>query len=238
MSKRIITITGGFIVLCFVGYSILQLSKSRTFQLFGELIYRADTSKKVVALTFDDAPSAHTTEILKILKEKNIVATFYVIGQSIEKYPSQTSDIVKDGHELGNHSYSHKRFILKSQSFIQGEIEVTNKLIRTAGYSGEITFRPPNGKKLFGLPWYLSKSNIKTIMWDVEPDTYHPGDTENITKFTLANVKPGSIILIHPFCTDVCLADREALHEIIDALKIDGYSFVTISDMLKYNGKR
>jgi chitin deacetylase len=121
-----------------------RLSKSTTFQFFGEIINRVDTNQKVVALTLDDAPKEYSSdEVLKILAEKNIKATFYVTGKSMEKYPEETKRIVENGHELGNHSFSHERFFFKTQSYIQDEIEKTNQLIRGAGYVGEITFRPP-----------------------------------------------------------------------------------------------
>jgi chitin deacetylase len=134
--------------------------------------------------------------------------------------------------EIGNHSYSHQRFLLKSQSFIDAEVQKTNKLMRELGYQGDLTFRPPNGKKLLGLPWYLKRNNIQTIMWDVEPDTYYT-DKEGIVRYTLEQTKPGSIILMHPFC-DACSADREALPVIIDELKAKGYTFVTVNELLKH----
>lgn len=219
-----------FVLILILGYSLYLISKSRTFQFFGGLTARVNTDQKVVALTFDDAPSPYVKEVLGILKEKQIKATFYEIGQNIEKYPVEAKLIVDAGMEVGNHSYSHQRLLLKTQSFIDTEIQKTNNLIRNSGYNGEITFRPPNGKKLFGLPWYLSKHNIKTIMWDVEPDTYAPND---LTGYTINNVKPGSIILIHPFC-DACSKDREVIGKIIDELKSKGYKFVTISELLTF----
>ena len=85
--------------------------------------------------------------------------------------------IVAAGHEVGNHSYSHVRMLLVTPSFVQQEIEKTDRLIRAAGYDREINFRPPYGKKLFALPWYLSKTGRKTITWDVEPDS-NPKITE------------------------------------------------------------
>ncbi|MFA6170899.1 MAG: polysaccharide deacetylase family protein [Patescibacteria group bacterium] len=221
-------------VLAITAYGLFELSKSRTFQFFGRLASHADTDKKVVALTFDDAPTEYTDEVLKILRENNVQATFYAIGQSLEKFPNQAKEIVRQGSELGNHSYSHRRLILKSQAFIKSEIEKTNQLIRDSGYQGEITFRPPNGKKLLGLPRYLNENNIKTIMWDIEPDTNYSGNAELITKNTLLNAKPGSIILLHPFCEKECAADREALPKIISGLKEKGYVFATISELLKY----
>lgn len=220
------------VLLVVMSKGLFEVSKMRNFQFFGELVSRVETTEKVVALTFDDGPSENIEEILKVLDEKKAPATFYVMGANMEKYPEQAKELVEKGHELGNHSYSHQRFLGKSQEFIAEEIESTNQLIRDAGYTGEITFRPPNGKKLFGLPWYLSKHHIKTIMWDVEPDTYYQGNAEAIVMYTLKTVQPGSIILMHPFCGEACLADRQALPEIIDELKQQGYTFVTIQQLL------
>lgn len=229
----------GGVVLLFVFVLIGGLyvtSKSRSFQFFGIIVDRVETDKKVIALTFDDAPSEYTEDVLAILREKKSKATFFCVGQSLEKFPMQAREIVQQGNELGNHSYSHHRMVLKSRAFIANEIEKTNELIRTAGYAGEITFRPPNGKKLFGLPWYLEKNNIRTVMWDIEPDTYHQGNVNSIVRYTLDKVRPGSIILLHPFCGKECEADREALPLIIDSLIDEGYEFVTVSDLLKeYN---
>jgi peptidoglycan/xylan/chitin deacetylase (PgdA/CDA1 family) len=219
------------LILIVVGYIFFLLSNSRTFQFFGGLINRVNTDKKVVALTFDDAPSSHTEEVLSILKEKGVRATFYEIGKAIEQYPTEAKSISDAGMEVGNHSYSHSRFLFKSQSFIDSEIQKTNQLIRDSGYQGEITFRPPYGKKLFGLPWYLYNHNIKTIMWDVEPDTYASGNADLIVNYTLENAKPGSIILLHPFC-DSCANGRDAIGKIIDGLEKEGYKFVTVSELI------
>ncbi len=222
---------------CFLGYSLFRISKSSTFQFFGEIIPRVTTDQKVVALTFDDAPTSYSDEVLEILAEKNIKATFYVIGQSLEKYPQEGKNIIQAGHELGNHSYSHQRFLLKSMSFIDSEIQKTNQLIKDTGYQGEITFRPPYGKKLFALPWYLRQHKIKTITWDVDPDAYamslQKGEkTDFLVNYTLEHTKPGSIVLLHPFCQS-CESEREAIGQIINRLQEKGYEFITISELLK-----
>ncbi len=218
------------VVILLVGF--FKISKSRTFQFFDGLTNRVATVEKVVALTFDDAPSSVSNDVLTLLRQKNVQATFYAIGSNIEKYPEEAKAIVRAGHELGNHSYSHPRFLLVSSKKIKNEIETTNELIRSAGFEGEITFRPPYGKKLFGLPRYLAKNDIRTVMWDVEPDTYFPNDAEEMVRHTLQNVRPGSIILLHPFCGDGCKAARAALPAIIDGLKERGYRFVTVGQLL------
>lgn len=231
-NRRLWIILGPLVVLLVVCFGLFKISKSRNFQFFGGLTSRIETDQKVVALTFDDAPTARTDEVLEILKQKDTRATFFAIGKAMEENPDQAKKIVEDGNQLANHSYSHQRFLLKSMSFTKNEIEKTNKLIRSAGYSGEIVFRPPNGKKLFILPWYLRQSKIKTMMWNVEPDTYVAGDTQKIVEYTLENTKPGSIILIHPFCESDCAADREALPQIIDGLRDRGYTFMTVNELI------
>jgi chitin deacetylase len=237
MKKRVII--GVVFSLLLIFYGTFLLSKSRSFQFFGGITNRINTSQKVVALTFDDAPLLTSNEVLEVLKQKRVKATFYVIGQNIEKYPQEAKAIVDAGMEIGNHSYSHKRFLFKSLSFIESEVQKTNTLIRNIGYSGEITFRPPNGKKLFGLPWYLNQHNIKTITWDVEPDTYASNMPEGnekvdfLVSYTLKHTKPGSIILLHPLCV-TCTSDREALGRIIDGLQSQGYLFTTVSELLSY----
>jgi chitin deacetylase len=233
--KVIITSCTLILLLLITAYSLFQISKSRTFQFFGEIVPRVETNQKVVALTFDDGPTEYTREVLNTLKEKNIKATFFVMGSELEKRPQIGEAIAMAGHELGNHSYSHQRMWFRSQSFIANEIEKTNTLIRNTGYKGDIYFRPPYSKKLFGLPWYLSQHNIKTIMVDVEPDTYG-SESDFLVKYTLENTKPGSIILLHPNCV-TCTGQREAIGKIIEDLQAKGYQFVTVSELLTYKDK-
>lgn len=231
--KFIFIIAAVFLLIIFISFAGYKLSKSRTFQLFGDLTSRVETSNKIVALTFDDAPTSYTHDVLKILKSKDVSATFYIVGKELATQPNTGKEITDAGHELGNHSYSHNTLIFKTPSSIISELSETNKLIRETGYKGDITFRPPYGKKLFILPWILKQNDIQTIMWDVEPDTYFTGNTNGIVSHTVKNVRPGSIIIMHPFCESRCQADREALPLIIDELQSNGYKFVTVSDLLK-----
>jgi peptidoglycan/xylan/chitin deacetylase (PgdA/CDA1 family) len=233
--KLFISVLILILILPVAGYSLFLISKSRTFQFFGQIIARVDAREKVVALTFDDAPTEYTEQVLNMLQEKNIKATFFVIGSNLEKYPQIGKEISELGHDLGNHSYSHQRMLITSQSFVGQEIQKTNNLIRQTGYKGEILFRPPYGKKLFGLPWYLYRHGIKTVMADVEPDTYG-NTTDFFVTYTLKNAKPGSIILLHPFCAG-CNSQREAIRKIIDGLQAKGYQFVTVSELLTYKNK-
>jgi peptidoglycan/xylan/chitin deacetylase (PgdA/CDA1 family) len=214
--------------------SVWRLSKSREFQLFGDMVTRVETSRPVVALTFDDGPRPELTEeILEILRAEEVRATFFVTGQALEENLPEAQRIVADGHELGNHSYSHVRMIGRSYSFVQEEVERTDDLIRGAGYAGDIHFRPPYGKRLIVLPYYLSMTDRRTIFFDVEPESYREiaGDTERIVEYVLEEARPGSIILLHVM-NESRAESLEAVPGIIQGLQSRGYTFVTISELL------
>lgn len=214
-------------------FAVYRLMNARCYQLLGTLVCHGADDRPRIALTFDDAPDKTTSdEVLAVLAEKQAKATFFMIGENMARYPDAARRIAAAGHELGNHSYSHPRFLLRSPGFIAREIEETNALIRAAGYQGDIRFRPPYGKKLLGLPWYLARHDITTIMWDSEPAREHGADAAAITAAALAQAHNGGIILLHPFCADVCQAQREALPHIIDGLRAQGYELVTVGELL------
>jgi peptidoglycan/xylan/chitin deacetylase (PgdA/CDA1 family) len=214
------------------GYGGWQLSRARTFQLFGKIYPRIETVERVVALTFDDGPTLQALQtLLPMLRERGVYATFFVIGAQLEQHPELGRALVDEGHEIGNHSYSHKRMVFKSPAFVQEEIRRTDALIRQTGYSGEIHFRPPNGKKLAVLPYLLSRDDRATIMWDVAPDSGVDWGAERIVSETLSNTRPGSIILLHVMYQSG-VPSLTAVPEIIDKLKEQGYRFVTVSELI------
>lgn len=232
MKKRIALIV--IILLIVIPVALRQVSRSRTFQFFGEIVPRVNTSQKVVALTFDDGPTTGATDqILATLSEANVKATFFVTGAELEQNIEQGKKIVAAGHEVGNHSYSHVRMFFVTPGFVRQEVESTDKLIRDTGYQGEVLFRPPYAKKLFTLPYYLWKHGRKTITWDVEPDSYPEiaADANKIVEHVMANVRPGSIIILHVMYPNR-RESMKAVKGIIDGLKAQGYTFKTVSELL------
>jgi peptidoglycan-N-acetylglucosamine deacetylase len=210
------------------------LVNARTVQLAGEIVPRVPVDQPLVALTFDDGPTLpYTEEILAVLQERGAKATFFVIGTSLAQQPELGQRILQEGHELGNHSYSHQRMIFKSAEFIRTEIEQTDALIRQAGASGEIHFRSPFGKKFLLLPLYLNRVNRKNIFVSVEPDSYAnvAASAAGIVEHVLARTQPGSIILLHAE-TESRGTSRQALPGILDGLQARGYRFVTVSELL------
>jgi chitin deacetylase len=224
------------IVSCVLGCFILwKIANSKSFQFFGEIIPRVSTTEKIVALSFDDGPSPNVPEILSILRENDIKATFFVTGKELEENMREGQLLAAAGHEIGNHAYSHARMVLKSLDYVKKEIEKTDELIRRTGYRGEILFRPPYAKKLFGLPLYLSRNNRKTITWDIEPDSIAAiaDSSGKIIDHVLVNAKPGSIILLHPMY-DSRRETVQAIAGIVTGLKKQGYRFATVSELLTY----
>jgi peptidoglycan/xylan/chitin deacetylase (PgdA/CDA1 family) len=234
INKRAKAILVIIVTVIAVTTAAFQVSKSRTFQFFGDIMPRINTREKVVALTFDDGPTPGATEeVLSILNEENVKATFFVIGADLERNLELGRKIVAAGHEMGNHTYSHKRMVLKTPSFIKSEIERTDQLIRQAGYQSAIHFRPPFGKKLILLPYFLARNSRKTITWDVEPDSYPEvaADSNRIVAHVMEKARPGSIILLHVMYKNRS-ESLKAVNGIITGLKGEGYSFKTVSEML------
>lgn len=215
-------------------FGLYELSRSRTVQVFGQIVPRVFTSRKVVALTFDDGPVAYSvSEILDILRSRRVKATFFMIGGDVEQNPGAAREVALAGHEIGNHSYSHVRMVFRSQHFYQEDFERTDRLLRAVGYQGPILVRAPYCKKLFGLPWYFAQHRRIHVTWDVEPesDPKIDGHTDRIVRDVTAHVRPGSIVLLHPWYRNRA-ATRAAIGPIIDALRAKGYTFATVSELM------
>ena len=231
MKKSISIIIIIFLLIAGGSLGLYKLMNSRNYQVTGDLISDIETSEKVVYLTFDDGPTKETSKIIDLLNELNVKATFFLIGDNIEKNIEDAKLIAENGHDIGNHTYSHNRMIFKSPSFIKEEIDKTNELIKTIGYEKEIFFRPPYGKKLFILPQYLNKINQKTVMWNIEPESYEESSKspEAIANHVKENVRNGSIILLHPM-NDSTGKILKSIRLVVEQLKSEGYSFKLLSE--------
>ena len=235
MTRRGNTLLGLGLILT-VTASLYFTIKSPHFQFFGHLTDRVQTTDRVVALTFDDGPTPQDTPlILSELRKFGVPATFFLIGQQIEKFPNEAKMIVDAGHQIGNHSYSHRRMILTPLGEVESEITRTNDLLRKAGYEGEIRFRPPYGKKFLTLPWYLARHDIETVTWTVAPEGQGAEDSRTLTRQVLAQTRPGSIILLHPM--NGRKQTQQALAPIVRGLQAEGYRLVTVNELLKQRGR-
>jgi len=223
------------VLVLFSSAALWRLSSLTDFQLFGTLVHRVDTAEPLIALTFDDGPTPEKTEqILHLLAEQNIPATFFLTGEEIAANPHLLEKILAAGHQVGNHSYSHQRMLFKTPGFIAREIEQTDALLKAAGAPEPYYFRPPYGKKLFILPRYLAKHQRIAVTWDIAPENF-PQLTEDpklLADYTVAQAKAGSIILLHVMY-DSRVTTMQAVPTIIQGLKAKGFRFVTVAQLLE-----
>jgi peptidoglycan/xylan/chitin deacetylase (PgdA/CDA1 family) len=221
-----------FTIALFFAVSLL-IKVTKFHNYFG--INRADTEVKVVALTYDDGPyPPYTNQLLDILDRYQVKATFFEIGRNIEKHPEMVPMIVTRGHELANHSYSHKDMMFKPREFLLSEIEKTDKLLQELGVKQDsISFRPPWGRRFVVLSYLLSQMHKKLIMWDVDSQDYEKTLTvEDIANRVIKNVRSGSIVVMHDGGGDRSRTVA-ATQIIVKALLSKGYEFKTVSELLK-----
>ena len=203
---------------------------------FGKNVVRLNTDERVVALTFDDGPHPpYTDRLLDVLAKHNVKATFFMIGDRIERHPETVYRAIAEGHQIGNHSYSHPLLGFLPPKSVQREIERTDKLLRQIGVTGELVFRAPVLTRFLPVAWVLAKGNrthISCNVWSWDWTTQNP---DRITRTVLRKVKPGSIIVLHDGKAENEKANRwgtvEATDRIITALKRDGYRFVRLSEV-------
>ncbi len=188
---------------------------------------------KRIALTFDDGPHPKITpEILKILEKYDVKATFFVIGINAKNYPSQLKQIVENGHEIGNHTFSHN--ILKSmpKEKIEKEIIDTEKQVQSLVECPLNLLRPPCGLYDETLVQIAREKGLKIVLWAVDTHDWTHKSTENIAKSVIKNSKDGDIILFHDYVSGEYNTPK-ALEIIIPVLLKMGYEFVTVSELLQ-----
>ena len=198
-------------------------------------VYKSgNMSTKKIALTFDDGPHPIKTEkILEILRKHEIKATFFVIGKNIENYPEAFIKVVEEGHEIGNHTYSHSymNFNLNSKK-ISDEIEKTENLIKKFCNKNNKILRPPCGLYSDKMVEIAKQRGYKTILWSIDTQDWAHASKDDIVNSVLNRVKGGDIILFHDYTSGENYT-LEALNELIPLLKEKGFEIVTVSEILK-----
>ena len=194
--------------------------------------------QKTIALTFDDGPwLSATPQVLDILKQKNIKATFFLVGQNLRHLPQVGQRMVAEGHAIGNHTWHHWHRPMDEFTAMR-EIEDTASLITaTTGVKTHL-FRPPNGFLYNGLADYALKQKYVVVAWSIDSGDWHKHgvSAERLVKRVVEKAKPGAIILMHDGGGDRSKT-VQALPQIIDQLTQRGYQFVTIPEMLQMKDK-
>lgn len=200
---------------------VLQCTNSKPKETLG-----SEVVKPKVALTFDDGPHPYyTAQLLDALKERNVKATFFVIGKQIDGNEKIIERMYKEGHLIGNHTYNHVKLKGLSDQQACEELLKTCKVLHRI--TGEYTeyIRPPFGEWNHKLD---CKINMIPVMWDVDPKDWKSTNVSKVVKQVVTEVKENDIILLH----DYYKTSVQAAIEIIDQLQENGYQFVTVDQLI------
>ena len=196
-------------------------------------IYRCNRlATKAVALTFDDGPHPTlTAEILAVLREFHVPATFFVIGENAKRYPSLLREIVRDGHEIGNHTYTHVRPDKAEKSAFMREISACSDVIYSVTQKKPSLFRPPEGAINDQVREIAGESGYRIVLWSIDTEDWRHTPPHDIVSRVTREVRDGDIILMHDYIGRGS-PTPEALKKMIPALIARGYRFVLVSELL------
>jgi peptidoglycan/xylan/chitin deacetylase (PgdA/CDA1 family) len=184
---------------------------------------------KCIALTFDAGPSENSARLLDILKEKQVPATFFLLGKRhIEKYPELVERMAAEGHEVASHTWDHKILTRIPPAQIRDELERTDNAIERITGERPTLMRPPQGRTDDEVHKICRELGLAEVLWSVTAKDYATTDSALITKRVLAQATRDGIILLH----DLYQGTVPAVPGIIDALKERGYVFVTVPQLL------
>lgn len=186
--------------------------------------------RPVLAMTFDDGPHPSLTpKLLDILKERNVKATFFLVGRNIRAYPEIVRRMVAEGHEIGNHTWTHASLTSRSDAQIRDELKKSDDaLMEVAGYKTHL-IRPPYGainSRIKGL--MFSEFGLTTIMWSVDPQDWRRPGVSVVTSRLVNGAHNGAIMLAH----DIHPPTIQAVPGMLDQLIAKGYQFVTVSQLI------
>jgi peptidoglycan-N-acetylglucosamine deacetylase len=203
-------------------------------------LYRVRSNEKVVALTFDDGPSAvWTPRILDALKEANVKATFFMLGMHVQKYPEIARRVAQEGHEIGNHTYDHHGLFYYKPEELDREVRDAEKAILSATGIKTKYFRPPKAWITSKEKKQLNNMGYKTVLWSLNSKDWVTFDDHFIISFILHHVQPGDIILFHDsggvFRPEGGNRKEtvKTIPRLVQKLRERGYRFVTISQLLE-----
>lgn len=181
---------------------------------------------KYIALTFDDGPRRETTaKLLDGLKERGASATFFLVGEQIADHADLVERMAAEGHQVGNHTWSHVR--LGSASAGTEEVRMTEEALEELLGGEGYWLRPPYGIIDEGV-----EIDVPMVKWSVDPRDWEKRNTVQVVQAVLRDAKPNSIVLLH----DIYPSSVEAALQIVDVLQKEGYWFVTVEELLRLNG--
>lgn len=186
--------------------------------------------EQYIALTFDDGPKQGTTDrLLDGLRERGAKATFFLIGSGIEGNEDLIRRMQAEGHQVGNHTWSHVSLKGASQETLNREVGQTQELLEEILGEDDYWLRPPYGLVTPETKTYI---DVPMVKWSVDPRDWESRSTPKVIEAVLAAAQPNSIVLLH----DIYPTSVDAALQIVDTLQKQGYVFVTVEELLELNG--
>lgn len=230
-------ITSGAAVLAAAATAGYQ-SMGPTAQWYGRTFIGLPRGAKEIALTYDDGPNdPHTFHLLDVLAKHDVRATFFMIGRYAEKRPDIAQQVVKAGHVVGNHTFTHPALALQSAAKIRTELEDCSRALDNAIGEHSNLFRPPFGSRRPVVLRIARELGLLPVMWNVTGYDWSAKSAENIEKNVARQVRGGDVLLLHDgghlqFGTDRSFT-VQATDRMIALYKSQGREFVTIPEMMK-----
>ena len=197
-----------------------------------EPVRHVSTEEKKVAITFDDGPNEEKTrEILEVLRENGVVATFFVIGENAKEHPDRIREICDAGHEIGNHTWSHRYLTKMNESEIREELGKTEALLTEICGGRPVVFRPPGGYWSEESLAVVESMGYKSVLWSVDTRDWTMNSADRIIRQVASGTGWGDIILFHDL-PDKRLSTPDALRILLPKLREKGFAFVTVSELL------
>lgn len=196
---------------------------------------RVTTSRKVVAITFDDGPHPENTpRLLDMLKERKIKATFYVVGNMVKYSPELLRRMIAEGHEIGNHTVSHGNLARMSDEALLKELRAAHEQIIAETGVTPRSMRPPGGAiKKSQKELMMREFGYPTILWSVDPEDWKRPGPAVVTSRLVNGASPGGILLVH----DLHKPTVDAMPSTFDQLLAQGYEFVTVTELIELDEK-
>ena len=209
--------------------------RGRSSAVFGRSVWRGQSGRPSVALTFDDGPSESTPAILEALAEYHVPATFFQVGRNVERLPQIARTVASAGHAIGNHSYTHPMFCFRSPAFIEQDLTKAQQTIE--GHTGvkPVWFRAPFGVRWFGMGRAQERLGLTGVMWSAIGRDWKL-DAAGVYQQLAKNVCNGAILCLHDgrelHPKPDIRSTVEAVRRLVPALLERGFRFETVSQLL------
>lgn len=235
LKRKTAALTAAILMACAAILLALAVHPGNTF--YGDILTHKEISSKKIVLTFDDGPyPPYTQQLLEVLRTKNVKATFFMVTENAVRYPDIVKAVQNDGHEIALHANKHQDFL--KLDTLQLNTDIIHGQSRLEEITGQrIRFmRPPHGFRDWHTVTAIHSAGMQIVNWSIIPrDWTNPG-ADVIATRVINRAKPGAIILLHDGDSPRMTASREqtvsATAMIIDALRAQGYEFITVGELV------